>query len=148
MCIQFLQKAKKSIRFYRNLQPNEDNDELIEMEFKKIKNGIEADKMDGNRFFPKWSDLMTKQSRKALTIGAVLMLVDEFSGCFAMSNYAANIFAESGSTLTPNMSAVVSCSIQTIGMFFALNLVNRVRRKVCILDILFSFRTNDSILFS
>lgn len=45
-------------------------------------------------------------------------------------SYTANIFAEAGSTMSPNMSAIVVGVIQLFGSYAATNLVDRAGRKV------------------
>lgn len=47
-----------------------------------------------------------------------------------MLNYTATIFAESGSNLSPNMSAIVIGTIQLIGTLISTNLVEKAGRKV------------------
>ena len=49
-----------------------------------------------------------------------------------MLNYTAIIFLESGSTLTPNMSAIVVGIIQLIGAYVSTILVDRLGRKFLI----------------
>ncbi len=63
-------------------------------------------------------------------IGVVLVWLNQFCGCFAMLNYTASIFAESGSNLTPNMSAIIVGIIQLIGAYMSTFLVDRAGRKV------------------
>lgn len=78
----------------------------------------------------KWSDFTTKTARRAMTIGVVLVTVNQFSGCFAMMNYTATIFEESGSNFSPNMSAIVVGAVQLIGAVVSVNFVDRAGRKV------------------
>lgn len=47
-----------------------------------------------------------------------------------MVNYTATIFAESGSSLSPNMAAIVVGVIQLVGSYFSTVLVERAGRKV------------------
>lgn len=51
-----------------------------------------------------------------------------------MLNYTASIFAESGSTLSANMSAIVTGSLQMVGSYCSTLLVDRVGRKVRLFD--------------
>lgn len=71
-------------------------------------------------------------ARRALTIGLGLVALNQFCGCFAMLNYTATIFAESGSSLSPNMAAIVIGLIQLAGSYFSTLLVERAGRKVYI----------------
>lgn len=69
-------------------------------------------------------------ARKAIMIGVVLVWLNQFCGCFAMLNYAAKIFEDSGSSLTPNMSAIFVGLIQLVGAYISTFLVDRAGRKV------------------
>lgn len=57
------------------------------------------------------------------------MALNQWCGCFAMLNYTATIFAEAGSSLSPNLSAIVVAVIQIFGACFS-TLVDRVGRKI------------------
>jgi hypothetical protein len=56
--------------------------------------------------------------------------LNQFSGCFALINYTASIFQEAGSSLSPNMSAIVIGVIQLAGSYGSTVLVDRIARKV------------------
>lgn len=58
------------------------------------------------------------------------MALNQFCGCFAMLNFTATIFAESGSTLSPNISSIIVGGIQIIGSMFPTFLVDRLGRKM------------------
>ena len=73
---------------------------------------------------------VTTPAIKAFRICIALMALNQFCGCFAMLNYTATIFAESGSNLSPNMSAIVIGVIQIIGSYISTMLVDRAGRKV------------------
>lgn len=47
-----------------------------------------------------------------------------------MLNYTATIFAEAGSSLTPNMSAIIIGIIQLLGAYISTFLVDRAGRKI------------------
>lgn len=79
----------------------------------------------------KWSDIMVGPGARAMTIGIVLMILNQFSGCFSMLNYASKIFIEGGSQMPANEAAIVVGVIQLIGACFPVFLVERTGRKVC-----------------
>lgn len=58
------------------------------------------------------------------------MALNQFCGVFAMMNFTATIFAESGSNLSPNLSAIIVGGIQIIGSMFPPLLVDRIGRKM------------------
>lgn len=98
----------------------------------KLRNSVANTKNDyendGKTF--KWSDFTENPARKAITIGIVLMFLNQFSGFFAMLTYTATIFEEAGSSLSPNVSAIIVAVIQIIGTYMASLFVERAGRKV------------------
>jgi MFS family permease len=73
--------------------------------------------------------LESPASRRALIIGIVLVIVNQMCGCFAFINYTAEIFATSGSTLSPSTSAIVVAFIQLFGSFVSTLITERTTRK-------------------
>lgn len=127
----FFKEAKRSIQFYQNLCESNRNDGLLELELDKIRNAISQTNVNTNhRASLKLSHFTAKPARKALLIGIVLVSLNQFSGVSTMLIYTANIFQESGSSLSPNKSAIVVGVIQAIGSVTATNLVDRAGRKV------------------
>lgn len=106
--------------------------ELLQLEIQKLKTSFDSssksEKSDGNSF--KWSELTSGPGRKAMTIGIVLMALNQFSGCFPMLSYIATIFEVAGSNLSPNLSAIFVGIAQLLGSIVTLNLVDRAGRKV------------------
>lgn len=104
---------------------------LLKLEMEKLLNIVGGDQPNehGKNVF-RWRDLVTQPGRQAVIITFVLMALSQCCGSSAMLTYTANIFKEAGSTLTPNMSAVVVGAIQFIGAFIASNLIDRTGRKV------------------
>lgn len=57
------------------------------------------------------------------------MALNQFAGVFAMLNFTASIFEESGSSLKPNVASILVGGIQIIGSMFPTLLVDRLGRK-------------------
>lgn len=76
----------------------------------------------------------TRPGRKAFLIGMALISMHELCGCFTMLNYTATIFRESGSTISPNFSAVIVGFIQLLGTYVATFSVDRFGRKVLLIS--------------
>lgn len=57
------------------------------------------------------------------------MALNQFCGCFAMLNFTATIFKESGSTLSPNVSSIIVGGIQIVGAVLCTFLVEKTGRK-------------------
>lgn len=72
----------------------------------------------------------TPSSRKALIIGLILVSANQLSGCFAFINYTAEIFMESGSSLSPNMSAIIVAIIQLAGSVTSTFAIGNMSRKL------------------
>lgn len=68
--------------------------------------------------------------KKALIYGICLMALNQFAGVFAMLNFTASIFEESGSSLKPNVASILVGGIQIVGAMFPTLLVDRLGRKV------------------
>lgn len=75
----------------------------------------------------------TRAGRKAFIIGVALILMHELCGCFTMLNYTATIFRESGSTISPEFSAIIVGLIQLLGTYVATFLVDRLGRKILLI---------------
>lgn len=104
---------------------------LIQIEVEKLRTSIEGpktDKLKDSSF--DWSNLLSGTGRKAMIIGIVLAAINQLCGCFAMLNYTASIFRESGSAMSPNTSAIIVGVIQVLGTISATFLVERAGRKV------------------
>lgn len=72
----------------------------------------------------------SRASRKGLVIGLILVAVNQLCGCFAFINYTAEIFKESGSSLTPNMSAIIVAIIQVVGSVVSTFAIDNMSRKM------------------
>lgn len=72
----------------------------------------------------------THVTRKAIMLGLALLALKQFTGNTTMLNYAGQIFKDSGSHLSPNLSAIAIGIIQVVGTFTPTLLVDRAGRKV------------------
>lgn len=72
----------------------------------------------------------TRAGRKAFIIGIALILMHELCGCFTMLNYTATIFRDSGSSISPEFSAIIVGVIQLLGTYVATFLVDKLGRKI------------------
>lgn len=102
------------------------------MEIIKLQNtlGSDNEKRSSDKQSMKWSDFKSNPTRKAFIISIFLAALNQFSGCFAMLNYTASIFQQSGSNLDPNMAAIIVGALQLLGSYVATILVDRAGRKV------------------
>lgn len=77
--------------------------------------------------------LVNTHALRALMICPFLMVVNQFSGSFAIATYAESIFKSIGSTVDPQVSSIVMATMQVIGTYAASQLMDRVGRKVLLL---------------
>lgn len=68
-----------------------------------------------------------------MLIGPTLMAACQFSGTFVLSNYAATIFKETGSTVNPNLASIIIGSNQLMGTIFASSLIDLLGRRLLLL---------------
>lgn len=72
----------------------------------------------------------TKGRVKGFVVGISFILGQQVCGMLAVNTYAATIFKEAGSTLTPHQSAIILGCLQFISSLFSLVLVDKLGRKV------------------
>lgn len=127
--ISFSQKAKQSLCFYKNIRvTDKDVDHTLEVEIDKLKSALGDSENVNSR--GNWTAESISIARNAMVMGFVLVSLYIYSGVTPMTFYVATIFQETGSSLSPNMSAIVIGTIQLIGTCVATELVERVGRKV------------------
>lgn len=124
-----LQKAEKSIRFYKNItEITDDGDKLVQNEIEKLKRQIKDFEKSTTRRL-KLTDLTTNPGRKAMIIGIVLSLANNLCGTFIIT-YAAKIFGATGSVFSENESALIVAVILLCGTSTLPFVVDRIGRKV------------------
>lgn len=126
-----LQKVEKSVRFYKNIGKEDEDQSMLTFEIKKLKAILDDIRMENSRTGRfKWRDLTKGNNFKALVFGVILVALNIFSGVFTMLNYTALVFKETGSNLSPNVSAIIVGCIQLLGAILATDFIDRFGRKV------------------
>lgn len=69
-------------------------------------------------------------NRKGILLGFGTVAMTQFCGSFAILNYTATIFRDAGSTMHPNVCAMVIGFIQLAAVTIIIFLIDRVGRKV------------------
>lgn len=77
-----------------------------------------------------WSDVTSGIVFRSMIISIVLIVLNTCNGTIAISGYVSNMFEDTGSNMSPNMSAIVIGIIQLTGTCVAMKLVDRFGRKV------------------
>lgn len=129
--IYFLQEAEKAMKYYRSIRFHQTLDDNfgIKVELQLMMSSLNQ---TGSSTLCV-NDFKTKHAGKALFFGIFLMALNQFCGCFAMLNFTAMIFKESGSTLSPNVSSIIVGAIQIVGAFLCTFLVEKAGRKSLLL---------------
>ncbi|KAG5684574.1 hypothetical protein PVAND_013799 [Polypedilum vanderplanki] len=121
-------KAENSLKFLNGCRKAVDTPDAIKIRLLVIAKKVE----DQARSRTKSSfneELKQKSPRKALIIGIVLVMVNQLCGCFAFINYTADIFEASGSSLSPNQSAIIIAAIMVFGSGVSIWVIKRMTRK-------------------
>ncbi|CAG9792748.1 unnamed protein product [Diatraea saccharalis] len=71
-----------------------------------------------------------KATFSALRMTLMLMAMQTLSGCFALMNYAADVFTRAGSEWSPNTLALLMGSLQLAGSFFTTMSIEKCGRKI------------------
>lgn len=90
----------------------------------------------GLNFFERNSKLIyfavTRPAKKVLISGVGLMLLEQFSGVFALLFFVSTVFEYSGSSLSPNESSIIVGVIQLIGAYCSTTFVDKAGRRFLI----------------
>ncbi|XP_053955652.1 facilitated trehalose transporter Tret1-like [Anastrepha ludens] len=130
------QQAKMSFIFYKgieindNVEHSEQNTSIVVSEFDELKAAIEKGGLDTPVTL---KDFLNKSTLFNFFTAANLCVLNQFSGSFSIMNYMANIFAESGSTLNPNVSCILMGSVQMLGAVTVIVFVERFGRRPLLL---------------
>uniref|UniRef100_A0A182YRN8 Major facilitator superfamily (MFS) profile domain-containing protein n=1 Tax=Anopheles stephensi TaxID=30069 RepID=A0A182YRN8_ANOST len=122
--------AESSLKYLRGYTSTPDHLEMLRSEMDALLVQVSGEKDSTEQHSISLADFAPPSARKALLIGLVLVSLNQLSGCFALINYTAQIFADSGSDLDPNMAAIVVGAIQIIGSYGSTLIVDRCQRKV------------------
>lgn len=123
------QQAEKSIQFYKCIHETE-NRKIIDYEINALKQSLDINVKVDNKTSSHCSDSTSRIGRKAMIIATILIDIYTLSGFLAISNYASNIFQDTGSCLSPNTATIIVNLINLIGTCIVIQLVDRLGRKV------------------
>lgn len=121
--------AEKSVRFYNNLHVD-DKATMEEIMYGLKKKAEDAGAGNANLSRIRLTDVIRRPGSMALVIAIVLVLLNQGSGAFTLMNYSAEIFQQSGSFLSENLSSVIVQALQAIGTCFVAFLIERGGRRV------------------
>lgn len=110
-------EAEKSLQFYRN----DKNYQISQWTYSDEK---KERKVNSIR-----KELKSKSIRKALLIGTVMVIFNEFNGVFILTAFSGIIFRDTGSAISPNLSSLIPCVLNLVGSMLSTALVDRLGRK-------------------
>lgn len=118
-------KAEKSLKFLRGMSKNQEFNLETKMEMEKLNKKVE----EGLMVRSVWKEATSPVSLKALFYGIMLITLHQFSGLMAFIGYTSDIFRASGSSLTPNMSAIIVGILLIVGSIFSIFVMDKFTRK-------------------
>ncbi|XP_059616834.1 facilitated trehalose transporter Tret1-like [Phlebotomus argentipes] len=128
------EEAETSFRFYRGFRKStEDLPEKYQKEFaalQKIYDGLAQ--QSSNQGIQK-KDFAPKSTKLGMIISFTLICLACFCGTFTLISYAADIFHNAGSSVSPNDAALVVGAIQVAGSCLSYLLVDRVGRRILLM---------------
>lgn len=139
------ENAMKSWIFYRNIDvTNSFKIEEAKIELENLKKSVQSsaksevelkDFCELKKFnlfllFKNFQISDAKSSRRGLSMSFFLTSIVGFSGNVAILTYTADIFTSSGSSLSPNESAIIVAAIQLFGTYISSLTVDRFGRKI------------------
>lgn len=118
--------AADAMKFFRGLRKDEmiNGDISLEIQLMKMKIDENAKTHRGLR------NLLDATSIKAILFGTFLTSFHQFSGVTTFVGYAADIFRESGSSFTPNASAVIVGVLLNVGALISVFVMDKFTRKL------------------
>ncbi|XP_055594226.1 facilitated trehalose transporter Tret1-like [Uranotaenia lowii] len=126
-----LESAEASLKFLRGYTTSPEDVAQLKEEMTKLMSQIVIRGKDSNdEASIKLADFAPFSVKKAIIIGMVLVALNQLTGCFALINYTAQIFADAGSDLDPNVAAIIVGAIQIAGSYVSTLVVDRLRRKL------------------
>ncbi|XP_037297743.1 facilitated trehalose transporter Tret1 [Manduca sexta] len=118
-------KAAKTISWLRSLKTSST---LVTDEIMKLKE--EQRRFDAMPRVTLLSVVRDRPTFSALRMTLMLMAMQTLSGCFALMNYAADVFERAGSVWNPNTLALFVGSLQLAGSFFTTMSIEKFGRKI------------------
>lgn len=119
------EEAENALRFLRGFKKDQIVDISFENEMQKLK--LKVEEMENSK--KSWKSLFNRVSMKAVIYGILLIGFHQFSGTLVFVVYASDIFRDSGSSLSPNMSAIIVGILLFIGSIISFLVMDKFKRK-------------------
>ncbi|XP_037034110.1 facilitated trehalose transporter Tret1-like [Bradysia coprophila] len=130
MSIDRTEDAEKAFKFYRNIKRKSQITDTFRNEFNELKQKFsEKNEKSVAASSLAWRDFAPRASQRALFVAIMIIVINECSGAFILLSYTATIFANSGSVLSPNLSAIIVGVIQLAGTYISTIYIEKTGRK-------------------
>lgn len=146
------EKAEKSFKFYQSYKAgNKEDIETFNAKFSELRDSVLAQKSQTDvvtwRDFgectiyltvtyiikPPFTSTVSKRALRTLGMGIMLMIINVFTGSFALLNYTSSIFFAIETDIHPNTNTTIIGVVQIIGTITAIILVDRYGRKILLM---------------
>ncbi|XP_050328763.1 facilitated trehalose transporter Tret1-2 homolog [Bactrocera neohumeralis] len=126
-----VEKAEKAFKFYQgHLAESKQDIDKCNAKFSELRDAM-SQKSQGD--VVTWRDFFSKRAVRALSMGSMLILINVFSGSFAILNYTSSIFGAVKTDIHPNTNTTIIGLVQIIGTITAIILVDRYGRKMLLM---------------
>ncbi|XP_004527357.2 facilitated trehalose transporter Tret1-2 homolog isoform X2 [Ceratitis capitata] len=126
------EKAEKSFKFYQSYKAgNKEDIETFNAKFSELRDSVLAQKSQTD--VVTWRDFVSKRALRTLGMGIMLMIINVFTGSFALLNYTSSIFFAIETDIHPNTNTTIIGVVQIIGTITAIILVDRYGRKILLM---------------
>ncbi|XP_036224881.2 facilitated trehalose transporter Tret1 [Bactrocera oleae] len=127
-----VEKAEKSFKFYQGLNAASKQDtDKCNAKFSELRDAVMSQKLQTD--VVTWRDFFSKRAMHALSMGSLLIIINVFSGSFAILNYTSSIFDAVKTDIHPNTNTTIIGVVQIIGTITAIILVDRYGRKMLLM---------------
>lgn len=120
------EEAEKALKFFRGIGKDEIINGEIALEIQMMKRKIEENSKSGGNI----KNFLTSTAVKAILYGTFLTSFHQFSGVTTFVSYAADIFRESGSSFSPNTSAIIVGVLLNVGALVSVFVMDKFKRKL------------------
>lgn len=118
-------EAEKSLKFFRGVSKSDESDSDLVDEMYKLRKKVEESLIRKSS----WREVTSPVALKALFYGIIVVTLHQFSGFMAFIGYTSDIFRASGSSFSPNMSAIIVGILLIAGSIFSVLIMDRCTRK-------------------
>lgn len=88
------------------------------------------EKSTGNETKLRLSDFSGRAACRAISFSLILIILNQFCGCYVILGYSTKVFEEAGANFSPIEASMWICVVQIVATVFTIYLVDRAGRKI------------------